>query len=424
MSLAEQVRQAALPLESAADLGPLLRRMGDARVVMLGEATHGTREFYALRAALTERLIAEHGFSFVAVEGDWPDCKRVDRHVKGQEGDDAARTLRAFARWPTWMWANEEVAELAAWMRGWNEGHPLEPVGFFGLDVYSLWDSMEEVVRYLEERDPEAAGAAREAYACFGPYMRDEHAYAASTRWIPESCESEVVAVLARIAERGVVDERDFDAEQNAFVAANAEAYYRAMVRNDADSWNVRDRHMMETLDRLLRAHGPRSKAVVWAHNTHVGDARATDMARAGMVNLGQLARERYGMDDTFAVGFGTHRGTVVAGRSWGARMEEMRVPPAVSGSWEDVMHEATEGHDALFLLRGAREPEWRALRGHRAIGVVYDPAWESPGNYVPTDLPGRYDAFVHLDATHALRPLHAPVAGGREPPETFPSGM
>lgn len=412
-----EIRDRAQPLQGAADLEPLVRAAADARVVLLGEASHGTHDFYAWRAAITERLVSEHGFRIVAVEGDWPDCARIDRFVRG-EGDDPRATLAAFQRWPTWMWANEEIADLMAWMRGWNEGHPRDLVGFHGLDVYSLWDSIAVVVRTLEARDPEAAKAAREAYRCFEPWHGDEQAYARATQWVPADCEDEVVAVLRDIAARR---EGSFDVHQNALVAANAEAYYRAMVRSSAESWNVRDRHMMETLERLLAREGPDAKAIVWAHNTHVGDARATDMADEGMTNLGQLCRERLGAEATFVVGFTSHHGSVIAGRAWDAPWEKMRLPGAMEGSWENAIHEALSGEDALLMLRGAR---WRETRGQRAVGVVYHPEWES-GNYVPTDLAARYDALLHLDETRALAPLPVRrVDDGEEPPETWPTGF
>jgi len=419
----ESIRERAKPLESAADLDALVARIGDARVVLLGEATHGTREFYVWRAALTERLVEQRGFSLIAVEGDWPDCRAVDRYLAG-EGSRAVDALASFRRWPTWMWANREVEDFVEWLRGWNEGHPRRSVRFLGLDVYSLWDSMARVLRFLDARDPEAAKRARASYACFDPHKGDEQAYAAWTRFAPEGCEREVAAVLREVLAKRLAGDDAFDAEQNARVAANAEAYYRAMARNDAESWNLRDEHMMATLARALAHAGPESKAVVWAHNTHVGDARATDMAAQGMTNLGALARERWGPDATFVVGFGTHAGSVIAGRAWDAPMERMRVPPAQEGSWEARMHDALRGEDAWFAFRGRRFPdEWRARRGHRAIGVVYRPDAER-GNYVPTDLPARYDAFVFLDRTHALSPLQVRVDDAGEPPETYPFGL
>ncbi|MFO0849771.1 MAG: erythromycin esterase family protein [Gemmataceae bacterium] len=425
-----QVRTLARPLRTPGDLDPLLDRVGDARCVLFGEATHGTREFYTWRAEATRRLIAEKGFSFVAVEGDWPDCDRVNRFVKGAAdlGENAAAVLHAFDRWPTWMWANKEVAGFADWLRAFNRHQPADrAVGFYGLDVYSLWDSLYEVMGYLRRTDGSALEAARRAVRCFQPYGEDSHEYARATRWLPETCEQEVVgllrAMLGRAAAAGEDRDARFAAEQNALVLKNAEAYYRTMVRGRAESWNVRDRHMAETLDRLFAHHGPAAKGVVWEHNTHVGDARFTDMADDGMVNLGQLAREQHGERSVVLVGFGTHSGSVVAGAEWDAAMERMPVPPGREGSWEDVLHRAGIG-DAVLVFDPAAGGELAEWRGHRAIGVVYDPDAERYGNYVPTVLPRRYDAFLYLDRTRALRPLHVELHDDGEVPETFPSGV
>jgi erythromycin esterase-like protein len=409
-----------------------MERIDDARFVLIGEASHGTSEFYTWRAELSRRLIVEKGFCFVGVEGDWPDCYRVNRYVRGypRSGRSAYEVLHAFDRWPTWMWANREVQEFTEWLRGHNDGREdEEKAGFYGLDVYSLWDSMRAVTDYLQRAAPELAPAARRAYACFDPYYGDVQDYARATRWTPESCEDEVVKVLAalrshREALEDAGPEDYFNAEQNALVALNAERYYRTMVRGGPASWNLRDTHMADTLDRLTAHHGPKSKAIVWAHNTHVGDARATDMARDGMVNIGQLARERHAAEGVVLVGFGSHRGTVIAGREWEAPMEVMPVPPARTGSWEALFHEAGP-EDRLMLLEEESAPEpFFETRGHRAIGVVYRPEFEVFGNYVPSVLPLRYDAFLHVDRTRALAPLHLPVREEHEVPETFPSGV
>jgi erythromycin esterase len=427
--LVERVRTRSRPLEAAEDLDALLERIGDVRCVLLGEASHGTSEYYSWRTSISERLIRERGFSFIAVEGDWPDCYEVNRYVKGypDSGRDAREVLRTFERWPTWMWANEEVASLAEMLRNHNEGLPEErKIGFYGLDVYSLRESMDEIISYLKRVDPDAVPAARRAYGCFEPYGEDAREYARATAFVPTSCEEEVVSLLSelrgRVARYEDAPEARFAAEQNALVVKNAEAYYRTMVRGGAGSWNIRDRHMAETLERLMHRHGPEAKGIVWEHNTHIGDARYTDMARSGMVNVGQLVREERGEEDVVLVGFGSYEGSVIAGARWGASMECMTVPPAREGSWEDLLHAASEG-DRLLIFSGAREDKLLEPRAHRAIGVVYDPAGERYGNYVPTVLPRRYDAFVYLDQTRALRPFGMRPREDGEPPETFPSG-
>jgi erythromycin esterase-like protein len=433
--LARGVRELAHPLASAADLDPLIDRVGDARFVLLGEASHGTSEFYTWRTEISRRLIREKGFSFIAVEGDWPDCYRVNRYVKAFPGSgrSADEVLHAFERWPTWMWANEEVVALCRWLREHNESVPRDRrVGFYGLDVYSLWESMHEVIGYLERTDPDAARAARRAYRCFEPYGERAEDYARATALVPTSCANEAVAMLRLLRERAAAyredgPERFFNAEQNALVARNAERYYRTMVRGGPASWNVRDHHMVETLERLMDFHGPSAKAIVWEHNSHVGDARFTDMARAGMVNVGQLVRQNHGSGDVVIVGFGTHRGTVMAAEEWGAPMEEMHVPAAQPESYEAVLHHTGIPDFLLSFAEREAHPvvdELREPRGHRAIGVVYHPELEHHGNYVPSVLPERYDAFIYLDETRAVAPLHMPVRVDGELPETYPSGV
>src|SRR5688500_4688164 len=432
--IANGIRQRALPLSDDSDLDPSVERIGNARYVLLGEATHGTSEFYTWRATLSERLIREKGFAFIAVEGDWPDCYQVNRYVKSylESGSSARDVLHAFERWPTWMWANREVVELAEWLHEHNRRLPsTRQVGFYGLDVYSLWDSMTAVVSYLESVDPALARAARTAYRCFEPYAEDVQEYARATALVPTTCEREAVAVLAELRSTATEYREDgadayFNAEQNALVARNAELYYRTMVRGGPTSWNVRDTHMVETLERLMKHHGRDAKAIVWEHNTHVGDARFTDMARAGMVNVGQLVRQAHDADDVVIVGFGTHRGTVIAGAEWGAPMQRMRVPNAKPDSVEDAWREAGTG-DGLLLFDGSDTggvPGLDEPIGHRAIGVVYDPHHESWGNYVPTIVPRRYDAFLYIENSSGVDALHMPVLVDGEVPETYPTGM
>lgn len=412
-------------LATPTDFDPLLERVGDARVVMLGEASHGTYDYYRLREQLTRRLIAECGFSFVAVEGDWPDCHRVHRSVIDEAGADAdpLAALERFNRWPTWMWANAEVARFCRWLKAWNLDRPRgQRAGFHGLDVYSLWESMQAILDYLRDEDQAAVTAALDAYRCFEPYGKRVEEYALASRFVSARCEDEVVRLLARTRTDAAADGADrFAAWQNAEVVAGAERYYRAMIAGGGESWNVRDNHMAATLDRLLGFYGAGAKAVVWAHNTHVGDARATDMVEAGMINIGQLGRERYGDGAVVLVGFGSYQGSVIAAPRWGSPPEVMVAPPARTGSVEERLHQAAP--ERALLVFGADDESWlHEPVDHRAIGVVYDPSFEQWGNYVPTRLARRYDAFIWCDRTTALHPLPASTAPGEL--ETFPSGV
>jgi erythromycin esterase len=425
------------------DLDVLLERISDARYVLLGEASHGTSEFYRWRAEITKRLVTEKGFSFIAVEGDWPDCYKVNRYAKGMEnsGSSAYEVLHAFSRWPTWMWANREIVDLIEWLRSHNkEGDNQDKkVGFYGLDVYSLWESLDVVMQYLRKNYPDAMKSAIEAYRCFEPYSRDVEEYARATAFIPESCEDEVADMLIEIRRKaGDEDDKEFkkedgregyfNTEQNAVIAKNAELYYRTMIHGGAASWNVRDHHMMNTLERLMKFHGSDAKSIVWAHNTHIGDARATDMARTKMVNLGQLAREQAGHQSVVLVGFGTYKGSVIASKTWGEPMERMIVPPAVNGSWDSFLHHSNNVGQSKLLtfshIDKIKTGSFFESKGQRAIGVVYNPSYERYGNYVETILPLRYDAFLFIDETHALHPLHMPVSPDEELPETFPTGV
>ena len=442
--LASSIQRAALPLDALADLDPLIAAIGDSRYILLGEASHGTHEFYTWRTEITKRLVRQKQCSFIAVEGDWPDCYRLNRYVKGlpDAGSSALQILHTFDRWPTWMWANHEVATLAEWLRAHNETLPeQERVGFYGLDVYSLWDSMAAVVEYLETVDPALARAAKNAYLCFEPYGEDAQADARATVLVPTSCEDEAVAVLRALQAREPEYGRDgreayYNAEQNALIARGAEEYYRAMVRGGAMSWNVRDRHVVETLERLMRHHGERATAVVWEHNTHIGDARYTDMAAAGMVNVGQLLRESHSADaGVFLVGFGTYGGTVLAASEWGAPMQRMGMPDARPGSLEHILHRAAElggeptastHPDLMLLFSRGRDGGMSGLDEeipHRAIGVVYNPQAERRGNYVPSRVAQRYDAFIFVNRTRALDALHMSDTDMSQPPDTFPSG-
>jgi len=416
------------PLRNEADLDVLLREIGDARVVLLGEASHGTAEYYAWRAALSRRLIREKGFSFIAVEGEWADSYRVNQFVRGEKKDSAAAValLRQYNRWPTWMWGNYEVASLVTWLNGHNQGRPAAArAGFYGLDVYCLWESMTELMPLLPPSETGLRSAAQKVHRCFQPYSADAQGYAEAVANAEADCQGETNRLwnaVRKLSDGRPPDETRFLMEQNALVALNAERYYRAMVGFTESSWNIRDRHMAQTLGRLLNFHGPQSKAIVWEHNTHVGDARYTDMARSGEVNVGQLVRKEYGEENVFIVGFGSYGGSVIASRAWGAPMQKMTVPPAVAGSWEHMLHQMGPT-DKIILSKDIRaEQGLKKPVGHRAIGVVYDPRSEHRGNYVPSVIPRRYDAFVYLERTEALHPIPIPLSAN-EPPDLYPSG-
>ena len=426
------LKHSATPLENNADLDPLMDCIGEAKYVLLGEASHGTHEYYTWRARITQRLIQEKGFSFIAVEGDWPDCYRLNRYAKGYQeaGNDIYSILSEFNRWPTWMWANWEVAAFIDWLKNYNERFLADKrIGFYGLDVYSFRESMESIIQYLEKNDAEALKVAQKAMACYEPYSKDEgQTYARASAFVPELCEKEILDLLTTIIKKAENYNSDpenvMSTEQNAHVARNAEKYYRAMIRNDAASWNIRDHHMVSTLERLMKYHGPEAKTIIWEHNTHIGDARATEMAAQGMINVGQLVREKYATEDVVSVGFGSYKGSLVAARSWGDRMRKMSMPEAIKGSLEHDFHLAAEGKNKLLLLNKIREePCLSSYIGHRAIGVVYNPEQERFGNYVETILPKRYDAFIFLDETSALHPIQI-EPDGSEIPETYPFGM
>lgn len=426
------IRRHAYTLHSKADLQPLFDRIGDSSIVMLGEASHGTHEYYTWRSYITRKLIEEKGFNFIAVEGDWPDCYRLNRFIKGYDTDNksAFKVLHAFRRWPTWMWANWEIVALADWLKKHNEGLPAnKKAGFYGLDVYSLWESMESIIGYLKKTDLEALKVAEDVYRCFEPYRKDEGtSYARASLEMPALCQDEVVDLLREVRQKlpsyNTDYENVFSAEQNALIAVNAEKYYRAMIQGGPQSWNIRDRHMADTLDRLLQFHGKGAKVVVWEHNTHIGDARATDMAAEGMFNIGELARLKHTENEVVLVGFGSYKGKVIAGRGWGATMQQMKMPEARQGSWEDILHLA--GSENKLLIMESLSGEELFLENHfdhRAIGVVYNPSYEAFSNYVPSILPLRYDAFIFLEETNCLHPLHI-QPDGHQMPETYPFGV
>jgi erythromycin esterase len=428
MITAKKLLKGHYELKTSSDLDPLIAKIGDAHYVLLGEASHGTHEYYEWRTAISKRLIQEKGFSFIAVEGDWPDCYRINRYVKGhnEEGATAIDVLKKFKRWPTWMWANWEIAALMEWMRVYNTNLPYNrKIGFYGLDVYSLWESMEVIINYLRIEDPKSAQLAIDAFRCFEPY-KEGHDYARALLNLSADCTHEVIRLLKSVKKRSRNYDHDpeaaLNAEMNTQVIANAEEYYRSMISFGDQSWNIRDSHMVETLEAIIEFHGKNAKGIVWEHNTHVGDARYTDMREAGMWNVGQLVREEHNAAGVYIVGFASYEGSVIAARMWGAEMEKMNVPPAEKNSIEYLLH-ADSSENKLILLNGPYlKDEFKNYVGHRAIGVVYNPDYEH-GNYVPTLLPSRYDALIFIDKSSSLHALHL-KPDGSQVPETYPFGV
>ncbi len=428
VALPTLVRSSAEPFEDIASsrVNRLLERMGDAKVVCIGEASHGTAEFYEMRARITRALIEEKGFTVVALEADWPEAQRLDRHVRGTTVDPHPE--EAFDRFPTWMWANRQVMDFVDWLETHN--HSLtardKRVGIYGLDLYSLHRSIASVLRYLSDADPDAATVARRRYGCLDPWEQDPAAYGAavlSGRF--RGCENDVVGVLAEMMRRRVEyaardPERSFDAERNAALVAGAEEYYRVMYYGSVASWNLRDQHMFDTLQAVLEHRGPDARAVVWAHNSHLGDARWTEMGARGEHNVGQLVRERYG-EDAYLIGFGTDHGTVAAASDWEAPMEIKQVRPSHEKSYERVCHECGVPRFFLPLRAGSRELK-HALgdeRLERAIGVIYRPETEVQSHYFSSRLPRQFDEWIWFDETRAVDALDVKTRQGM--PETYP---
>jgi erythromycin esterase-like protein len=440
--LTDLVHDAAHPLSGAArDYDPLLELIGDARLVLLGEATHGTHQFYREHAQITKRLILEKGFTGIAVEADWPNAYRVNRYVRGQGNDaEAIDALTGFQRFPSWMWRNADVLDFVGWLRAYNDSLVSSKLktGFYGLDLYSLHTSIEAVLTYLDKVDPEGARRARYRYSCFDNFGEDPQEYGYATGFgLSPTCESEVIAQLLDLQRRAaeyarrdgrIAAEDFFYAEQNARLVKNAEEYYRTMFRGRVSSWNLRDRHMAETLGELVEFTAKRdghAKFVVWAHNSHLGDARVTHIGRMGELNVGQLVRERYGRESVL-VGFTTYTGTVTAASNWGGPAERKRVQPALPDSYEALFHYTgiptflLKLRDNTSMSHGLREPMLE-----RAIGVIYLPETELASHYFYASLARQFDAVLHFDQTRAIEPLERTSEWGiGEPAETFPSGM
>ena len=445
--LAQAIAEQATPLPGAGPdldqrLDALIDRIGDARFVLLGEATHGSHEFYRIRAALTRRLIRDKGFAAIAAEADWPDAYRVNRYIRGEGGDrDAAEALSDFQRFPQWMWRNTDVLDLVGWLRGHNAqiAEPAHRVGFYGLDLYSLHASMAAVLGYLDRRDPEAARRARERYACLDAFGGDPQGYGQVVALgLAADCEQQVLAQLVDLLQhRGellrrhgvIAQDAQFEAEQNARVVAHAEEYYRAMHLHGVSTWNLRDTHMMDTLDAIashLQHRGRSGKVIVWAHNSHVGDSAA--MAHRTLrdeITIGHLCRTRHARD-TVLVGFTTHGGTVTAASDWGGSAERKVVRPALPDSYEALFHRTGV---PSFVMRldglGEATAALHEARLERAIGVVYRPETERWSHYFDVRLADQFDAVIHVDQTRALEPLERTSTWERgELPETFPSGL
>lgn len=412
--LAGFISSRAIDLKTSNDLDKLIESAGSKKLVMLGESTHGTSEYYLWRSEISKRLIAEKGSSFIVVEGDWASIYRLNKYVKDLPGalKTARDAVRTFNRWPEWMWANEEVVELAEWLRSFNDELPMEKkVGFYGLDVYGQWDAMQKLIDYAETELPDDYEIIKANLECFLAYGYDEWQYARAVTQRGNSCEPqlyEVVNILKAKAEELQSTDKNkyFNAKQNALVVKNAEEYYRLAVRNGTDSWNSRVHHMDYTITRLLDYYDNDSKGIVWAHNTHIGDAGATSMLQQNMVNIGHIKRNELGRENVFLVGFSTYSGKVMAGSQWGAQRLVMNIPSAQLNSIEDLFNLA--GKDSYYLVFSGddrKNDDLMQMRGHRAIGVVFNPLFESR-NYVPTILPERYDAFVFFKETAELKPV------------------
>lgn len=409
--LIEAIAEHSLPLGDAS-LNKIVKAIGDAKIVMIGEASHGTSEFYTIRAELSKKLIEQKGFQLIAVEGDWPSAQAVNRYVKGYSTEDETAKdvlTKAFNRWPTWMWANEEVATFTEWLKDINKNRE-QQVGFYGIDLYSLFESIDEVLKFLSNNPQHQVDLehAKKAFSCFEPYNRSHEHYALSAAHFSDECISEVASLLhsLRTHEEHYPSgqEEDLNVIMNALVAKNAEAYYREMM-SDEKSWNTRDYHMVEAIHELRKYYGEETKMIIWEHNTHIGDASETSMKDDQLINVGQIIREQYGKENTYAIGFGTYEGTVIAADRWGNPFEIMKVPPAPLSKWEGQLHAASP-EDKVLLFNDDNRTLFNDWIGHRAIGVVYNPAFEVYGNYVSSRVGSRYDAFIYNNQTHALKPF------------------
>lgn len=430
--VSELLGKVSYSLNDSRDLDPLLEYIGDAKYVLLGSACHGSHEYCKWRMKITQRLIDEKNFSFVAMDGDWPDCYKVNRFVKRYpySGESAFNVLKEFNRWPTWLLANWEMVAFIDWLKSFNEKLTrAKRVGFYGLDVYSFWEAMETIVKYLEKKDKDALSLLEKELKCFESYSMEERKSAALvSSFVPGECEKEVLNLLNEIGRKishySSDVENTFSTEQNEMIALTVEKYYRALMHNGAQPRIIRDRYMLTTLNRLVDFHGENAKAIVWENNTHVGDTCNADGNNGDIAGMGQLIMKKYAKDGVVAVGFGSYNGSMIAGKKWGDEMRKIDVPDAIVGSWEHAFHLACKGKNKLLMMNRIKDDGCISSHiDHRTIGVIYDPEDGNFGNYKPTIIPARYDAFVFLDEVNALHPLHI-SPNGEQLPEAYPFGL
>jgi erythromycin esterase len=405
----EALKNSIEPLANAEDLTPLLNEIGESRFVLLGASSHGTSEFYRWRLELTRRLIAEKGFSIIAVEGEWPSMYLFNHYINATSDtlSSAAEALTA-APWPHWLWLNREISEFGEWLRNHNYAQP-EKVQLYGIDIYSLWTSLDELNNEVKSMDPEIAQRISEAYSCLRQYYRDELQYSISTLNDKADCSDGASAAFNVLMQEWIsrddLGQGVFNALQNARVVKNAERYYYASMRSATAAWNIRDSQMMEMLDGILKYHGPKRKVIIWAHNTHVVNPRATSLSSEGMINFASLLRDRYSTEGVYAVGFGSYSGTVTASTRWNGETQFTNLPPARPGSWEEVLQRYEPSNKIVMLNRLKGDGGFVSALAHRAVGVIYDGVDEEK-NYLPAIVPDAYDAFVYIERTTALQPL------------------
>lgn len=403
------------PLQTEQDLDVLIKEIGDARIVLLGEGSHGTSEYYTWRAAISKKLITEKGFNFIAVEGDWTDCYKINRFIKGEKKDSAAviNVLKEFNRWPTWLWANYEVASLVSWLNNYNQKLAAkDKIGFYGLDLFNISEAASEILPYLKPTDTAAIKAVKNFIQCFKPYANNEQGYVSTLSRRVFHCDKQADNLWHSVAQLvpslSPLNEDDLALQQNALVAFDGEMYLRT-ASNSIDSWNFRDNHMAETIDRILNLYGPNSKAIIWAHNNHVGDAKYGTQHWTGKTSLGQLLRNKYGEKNIFIVGSGSYQGSVIAAEKWGTAYQVMRTPPADDSSWEQRVHQVSAENKIILSRELKGDPSMLRWFSHVGIGVLYHPM-DRYGIYSLSVIPNRYDAFLYFDYTTALHPIETPV--------------